>query len=517
MLDFLIGNDVLSAIVAFALVLIPAVLIHELGHFLAAKSVGIAILEFGIGFPPRLAKLFRWGETDFTLNWLPLGGFVRPLGEDMVKPISEEAVARERQRLYGQTELAKRTPRLIAEDGEVIEITDEPLVDAADQIKPEPATHRRLLAVNEAKPLGRIFFMAAGALANFLSAFVIFILIGLIGVPTIVGGRVAVIGVETDTPVGDAGLQAGDFIEDVNGQKFVDSQDFFDLLRTYDGEEVTLTVRRAESEEPIEITFTPEFSNSERSVESFVRVMGVVEEAPAARAGMLPSDLIVAFNGEPIATVERLQELTQEHLGQEVTISLSRQGEVMDITLVPRVNPPEGQGAMGIVIQAAFHDMATGIIYQEGPLQQVIVSQSFGEAVQFSIDRIGWVVRNIIRVPSELLRGTLSMEAARPVSIVGISQMGGALLQDSIEQGQPVVILNYIALISVALGLTNLLPIPALDGGRILFVLIEIVRGRPIAPEREGLVHLVGLLLLLSVTVVFILNDLFNPITELIR
>ena len=82
MLDFLIGNDALSAIVAFGLVLIPAVFIHELGHFLAAKAVGIAILEFGIGFPPRLAKLFRWGETDFTLNWLPLGGFVRPKGEN---------------------------------------------------------------------------------------------------------------------------------------------------------------------------------------------------------------------------------------------------------------------------------------------------------------------------------------------------------------------------------------------------------------------------------------------------
>jgi regulator of sigma E protease len=359
--------------------------------------------------------------------------------------------------------------------------------------------------------------MAAGALANFLSAFVIFILIGLIGVPTIVGGRVAVIGIEPGTPLDEAGLQAGDFIEDLNGQKFVDSQDFFDLLRTYDGEEVTLTVRRADSDEPLAMTFTPEISSGDRSIQSFVRVMGVVEDAPAARAGMLPSDFIVAFNREPIATVERLQELTQEHLGETVTISLLRQGETVDITLTPRASPPEGQGAMGIVIQAAFHDTATGIVYQEGPLQQVIVSQSFGEAVQFSVDRISWVVRNIIRVPSELLRGTLSMEAARPVSIVGISQMGGELLQDSIEQGQPVVILNYIALISVALGLTNLLPIPALDGGRILFVLIEIVRGRPIAPEREGLVHLVGLLLLLSVTVVFILNDLFNPITELMR
>jgi regulator of sigma E protease len=111
MLDFLLNNDFLSALVAFALVLIPAVLIHELGHFLAAKAVGIAILEFGIGFPPRVAKLFRWGETDFTLNWLPLGGFVRPLGEDMVKPISHEAVERERRRLYGEGDKSKSTPR----------------------------------------------------------------------------------------------------------------------------------------------------------------------------------------------------------------------------------------------------------------------------------------------------------------------------------------------------------------------------------------------------------------------
>jgi regulator of sigma E protease len=514
MLDFLIGNDFLSAIVAFALVLIPAVLIHELGHFLAARAVGIAILEFGIGFPPRLARLFRWRETDFTLNWLPLGGFVRPLGEDMVKPISEEAVEKERQRLQAETE--KRTPRLITEDGEVIEITDEPLVDAAPQTKIKPAK-RRLLAVNEAKPLGRIFFMAAGALANFLSAFVIFVVIGMLGVPTLVGGRVAVIGVESGTPVAEAGLQPGDFIEDLNGQKFADSRQFFDLLRAHEGEEVTLTVRRAESEEPVEITFTPEATDGERGAQTFVRVMGVVEDAPAAEAGMRPADLIVAFNGEPVTTVEQLQGLTQQHLEEEVTITLLRRGEQIDITLTPRANPPEGQGAMGIVIQAAFHDRASGIVYQEGPLQQVSVPLSFGESVQYSVDRIGWVVRNIIRVPSELLRGTLSMEAARPVSIVGISQMGGEFLQQSIEDDQPVVILNYIALISVALGLTNLLPIPALDGGRILFVLIEIVRGRPIAPEREGLVHLVGLLLLLSVTVVFILNDLLNPITELMR
>jgi regulator of sigma E protease len=512
MLDFLLNNDLLSALFAFALVLIPAVLIHELGHFLAAKAVGIAILEFGIGFPPRLAKLFRWGETDFTLNWLPLGGFVRPLGEDMVKPISQDVVERERRQLYSEMEKSKSTPRLIAEDGEVIEITDEPLVNTPPEIKTEGIQPRRLRAVSEAKPLGRIFFMAAGALANFVSAFVIFVLIGMLGVPTIVGGRVAVIGVDNTGPLARAGLQPDDYIENINGQNFVDSRHFFDLLRTYDGEQITLAVRRPETDDPLEVIFTPEFSG-DRNVRIFVRVMGVVEDAPAAQAGMLPADLIVAFNGEPIATVERLQELTQQHLGDEVIITLLTEGEQRDISLVPRANPPEGEGAMGIVIQAAFHDLVTGVVYQEGPLQQVVVSQPFGEAVRYSTDRIAWVVRNIIRVPSELLRGTISPEAARPVSIVGISQMGGELLQDSIEQGQPVIILNYIALISVALGLTNLLPIPALDGGRILFVLIEIVRGRPVAPEREGLVHLIGLVLLLSVTVVFILNDLSNPIT----
>src|ERR1700712_3684342 len=96
MLNFLVGNDLLSAIVAFVLVLIPAVLIHELGHFLVAKSVGITILEFGIGMQPRMLKLFTHNGTDYTLNWLPLGGFVRPLGEDMVHQLGDQAVAEDR-------------------------------------------------------------------------------------------------------------------------------------------------------------------------------------------------------------------------------------------------------------------------------------------------------------------------------------------------------------------------------------------------------------------------------------
>ena len=77
MLATVAGNDIVLAVIAFGIILIPAIIIHELGHFFAARLVGINVLEFGIGFPPRLGRLFMWGETEFTLNLLPIGGFVR--------------------------------------------------------------------------------------------------------------------------------------------------------------------------------------------------------------------------------------------------------------------------------------------------------------------------------------------------------------------------------------------------------------------------------------------------------
>ncbi|MEO0565800.1 MAG: site-2 protease family protein, partial [Chloroflexota bacterium] len=124
---------------------------------------------------------------------------------------------------------------------------------------------------------------------------------------------------------------------------------------------------------------------------------------------------------------------------------------------------------------------------------------------------------SIASIPGQITSGQITAAEARPVSIVGISQVGGYFLQESIEQQRPIEILNYLAIISIALGFTNLLPLPALDGGRILFVLIEMVRGKPIPPERESVVHLLGLAFLLSLTVVIVINDIINPVTDLIR
>ena len=172
---------------------------------------------------------------------------------------------------------------------------------------------------------------------------------------------------------------------------------------------------------------------------------------------------------------------------------------------------------MGIVISKAWEDAINGLVYTQGYTQSEIAPLNLSDAVQYSVNRTVGVITTTVQIPSEVISGALKPEDARPVSIVGMSQIGGQVIQESIQQKRIAPILDFIATISVALGFFNLLPIPALDGGRILFVLIEIVRGRPISPEREGLVHLVGLALLLSLSVLIILNDVINPITNTIR
>jgi regulator of sigma E protease len=479
MFDFLLGNDALSAIVAFILVLIPAVLVHELGHFLAAKGVGITILEFGIGMPPRLAKLFTWKGTDFTLNLLPLGGFVRPLGEDMVRQMGEDALEQDRSEAY---------ERGIS----------------------------KAVSVNEAKPLPRILFMSAGALANFLMAFVLFIVIALIGLPEVVGGRANAVYVAPGSVLAAAGLQANDVIEDVNGEKFNTHDDLLAQMYAANGEPVTLTVRRMDVEEPITITITAPLEGEPQPT-THPLIRGIAEDSPAASAGLQAGDLVLTFNGEPVRSYEELQALTREHLDEGVTLTVWRAGEEQEVTLTPRANPPQGQGAMGILVGTAALVAEAGIALENGQPQYVIQPQSLGAAVEYSVSRIGEVFRTIASIPSEIIRGTAQPESLRLVSPLGISQVGSVYLQESVERDQPTIILEFMALISLALGFTNLLPIPALDGGRIMFVLLEIVRGRPIAPEREGMVHLVGLALLLSLMAVVFLNDIANPLTEILR
>jgi regulator of sigma E protease len=518
MLDFLVNNDFWSSIIAFVIVLIPAVIIHELGHLLAAKAVGITVLEFGIGFPPRLLKLFRWGETEFTLNLIPLGGFVRPFGEDMIRPLNEEETAKQRVELIDQ--IAENPPRESERD-----FRPSTPVYPNERAELEARGVKNIRAVNEVRPLSRIFFMAAGALANFISAILVFILIGLIGVPQPDGTRVFLTDVPANSVLAQAGLQTDDFIETLNGEKFATSREFFRRLSDLSGEEVEVTIQRPIDEDNLEtrtLTFIPDevAASSLASASGTLNVVSIQEGSPGELAGFELEDNIVSINDVDLTQEENpfetLQEISKEFEGTAVSITVIREGEPTTLELTPRVNPREGQGRIGVGIDPYFVDPQTHVTYKEGPEQFEYQPLSAGASIVYGLERTADILQTIVEFPVRLLNRETQPGEERIISIVGVSQLGGEFLQESITEERPITILNFMALISIALGMTNLLPIPALDGGRILFVIIEMVRGKPMAPEREGLIHLIGLAFLLSIGIIFILNDILNPITNVL-
>ncbi len=476
-------NDFLLAVISFLIVLGPLILIHEFGHFIAARLAGITVLEFGLGFPPRAVKLFEQGGTIFSLNWLPIGGFVRPLGEDFVKPVGEQATEKERAAFEQyQAEL-----------------------DALGK------KHVKTKSVMEATPWQRILFMVAGAVMNFIAAFVILVIVGMVGRP---GPAVVVTGAAPKSPAAAQQIQPGDVILSINGKEIKTEKEGRDIVETSKSTPITVTLKR--DDQTRAVTLNPTDS---RLPAQGVLVVDTAPDSPAATV-LESGDIILKANtasdSKNITTVDSLKKYVDEHGGQNVTLTINRKNEEKTVNIVPRANPPANQGALGVSIVQLTYDSAFGLSFADstgGKIERLPLGEAISAGATQTID----LMSRIVSAPIQIIRGRLSAADARPVSPVGIAQMGGQVLQQSVQAREPFPILNFAAIISIALGITNLLPIPGLDGGRILFVIIELLRGKPMDPEREGMVHLVGLMLLLGLVAIFVVNDILNPIKLPIR
>lgn len=453
---------------AFFVVLIPLVIIHELGHFFAAKSVRITVLEFGIGFPPRIAKLFTIGDTEYTLNWIPLGGFVRPYGEDFVRPKSEEEMQEDLKEIEGRH---IENPK----------------------------------SVFEAGPWERIWFMFAGPLANFIAAIFFFMLIGLTGIPKTIG-EVSLAEVFPGSPAAAAGLQDGDVVTHVDGVVVESVDEFADA--TEDKDTLNLTIKRGDETFDAVVTPSP-FEGG--GVEERVLVIEYLTDSPAGRAGVQLDDLIIALEGQPIKNVDDLREKTQAREGLETDYTILRGNESFVLTMTPV--DIDGTARIGVTITGAPLDENIGAITANRSVEvKPEPADNVWEAFKYGLTSFQTTIETMFEVPSMLARGELSWAEARPVSIVGISQFGGEVIKYSQDEGVWYPILSLIGLISIALAVTNLLPIPGLDGGRILFVIIELLRGKPMEPEREGFVHMIGILFLLSLMVIVVFWDIIDPL-----
>jgi len=231
-----------------------------------------------------------------------------------------------------------------------------------------------------------------------------------------------------------------------------------------------------------------------------IQIVGVEPGSPAHLAGVLVDDQIVAVDNETVESMQELSELINTRLGEPVQVTLLRAERQITVSLVPRADPPQGQGAMGIVMQ--------------NPLQKIGFLRSIPLGAKMAWEQ----TRQLFALPGMLMRGEINSADLRPLSPKGLYDVYAQVRESEKEFEQTVPGLAFMnitwffAIISTALGISNLLPIPALDGGRILFILPEIIADKRVPSKYENAIHMVGYFALLLLMAYVFMQDFVNPV-----
>lgn len=223
------------------------------------------------------------------------------------------------------------------------------------------------------------------------------------------------------------------------------------------------------------------------SLQATTVVTKVAAGSPAAHAGLRPGDRILAIDGSRVRYYDGLANAITDHLGRQITVEIRRGTHTFQTSMVPRKHPPAKQGPTGIVL-----GHVTTVHY--GPVK----------ALHMSFQQIGIMVSSIPSVIGGLLSGPGRSQVAGPIGIANITVNAVQSPPKQVWSS----LFGLLALLSANLGVLNLLPIPALDGGRIVFVLFSWLRGRNLNPQVEGLIHMVGMALLLFVIALISYQDI---------
>lgn len=422
-----------------ALYIIPIlailILAHEAGHFLTARLVGIKVEEFGIGFPPRLFG-FRRGGVLYSINLIPIGGFVRVLGEDgkSFAPDSMQAKSR----------------------------------------------------------LQRAAFISAGSFMNFVLAILLsMVLLGAQGVTTT---NVYIAAVEPGSPAQQAGWESGDRIVEVAGEPLTSPEDILGVTQGYAGGPMSVSIMR--DGQPIQTEVTPRENPPAGQGPTGTQIVGAppaeitvadVEPGSAAeRAGLHAGDVLVSIAQKPIHDRSAYALTLRNHAGQTVPLTVNRGGQALTVDFaVPAMANAETDATTGESSVTGGLKTTESIQYQSLPWWQILPR---------GLADTGNMVKQMFEGLAMLVRGDVPLSGV--AGPIGMGQLTSEVLDRSVAPVW-VTLTNLMILLSLNLAILNLLPIPALDGGRLLFVIIEFVRGKRVAPEKEGLVHLVGLAILL--------------------
>lgn len=386
--------SIIISVVGFLIILSIVVIIHEAGHFFTARKFGIKVEEFGFGFPPRLWGKKRKG-TIYSINWIPLGGFVKLFGEDDAGG--------------GKLNLKDKNHEVKS--------------DLNHAYFTKPAWQRALVVL-------------AGVIMNFVLAVVIFYII----------------------------LVSSGFKTEITAQ------------------------------------FKYDFHFTEQTLSSQIFISNVSERSPAADAGITPRSQILELNGKKFNSMKEFIDSINSNKGKEITLVwINSEGSKKSGELIPRKNPPKDQGAIGVTL-GSFD------IYQ---LSYNTPAQKIVSGFIYPIDLLLLNLTVIKDLVATSFEEKSTEEIGRNISgPLGIFVVVGVVVSES-ENIQEILIhgLTLIGLLSLMLAFFNILPIPALDGGRLLFILIEMITGKKISPSLEAKINMVSFVfligLILYITVFF--------------
>lgn len=423
------------------------IMVHELGHFWIARRSGIRVEKFSIGFGPKIAS-FKRGETEYIVAPVPLGGYVKMTGEDPT------------------------------EDGA---LTDE---------------H----SFAQKGVWTRIKVVAAGPVMNVILAFILMPVIFMMGrmEPAYLTEVPVVIGVERDSPAKTAGFEKGDIITTINGKRVTTWDEVQKNIIISVGQELNVGFERSgtEMKAKVKVATMPELKAGYIGIEPMffignsTMIDSVAKDGPADKAGILPKDKVVAIGGTPVETWTEMASAIQALGGKPVLITIEREGKRYDFEIQPEYNKEAKRWVIGVVKGMKSAD-----------LPMVERKYGFVDSVKSGFNECVNLIGLTFEVLKRLFTGQLSYRSlGGPIQI---AQASAAAARYGLAE-----FLYFMAFLSIQLGILNLMPIPILDGGHIVFCGIEGITRRRIPVKIREVAQYIGLALILTLFLFITVNDI---------